>query len=108
MIEAQDILSMVFYSYGKPFTGSCDGMRYRIKMEKREIGKDADDKPLTEQYLDVATWPEPYSYENPDPGQISKKEFPFTEEGYTAVLEHLNASIEMYKTSRRVYNIRKE
>ena len=106
MIEAKDILTMVFYSYGKPFTGSCDGMRYRIKMEKRETGKDADDKPVYEKYFEVHTWPEPYSFENTEPEKISREEFAFTDDGFSAVLEHLNSSIGLYKDSTRVYNIR--
>ena len=96
---------MNFYSYGQPFTGSCDGMRYRIIMNKRETGKDENDKPVYEKYFEAATWPEPYSFESTDPGKIEKKEFPFTEEGYEAVLDHLNARVAMYKNSVRVYNI---
>ena len=106
MIEASDILSMSFYSYGQPFTGSCEGMRYRIMMCKRETGKDADDKPVIEKYFEVNTWPEPYSFENTEPENISAKEFPFTEEGYADLLNHLNASIPNYADSVRVYNIR--
>ena len=95
MIEAKDILSMNFYSYGKPFTGSCSGMRYRIVMNKRETGTDDNVKPVYEKYFEVATWPEPYSYENTEDDRIRRNVFPFTEEGYTALLEHLNASIEL-------------
>ena len=30
MITSDDILSLNFYNYGNPFTGSYQGMRYRI------------------------------------------------------------------------------
>ena len=97
MIEAKDILSMNFYSYGKPFTGSCTGMRYRIIMLKKETGKDSDDKPLYEKYFEVSTWPEPYGYEATDQEKITVKEFPFSEAGYESVVEYLNACVEKYR-----------
>ena len=81
---------MNFYSYGQPFAGSFKGMRYRIIMEKRETGKDKDDKPVFEKYFMTAVWPEPYSYEATEPEKISKKEFPFTAEGYDDLIKYLN------------------
>ena len=81
---------MNFYSYGQPFTGSFKGMRYRIIMEKRETGKDKDDKPVFEKYFMTEVWPEPYSYEATEPEKISKKEFPFTAEGYDDLIKYLN------------------
>ena len=105
MIEAKDILSMNFYSYGEAFTGSDSGMRFRVKMEKRETGRDENDKPVYEKYFDVAVWPEPYSYESTEEDKITKKEFPFTEEGYRAVIEHLNANIASFAGSVRINNI---
>ena len=93
MIEAKDILSMNFYTYEQPFTGSCDGMRYRVVMNKRETGRNEKDEPVYEKYFDVAIWPEPYSYENTEAEKIRRTEFPFTEEGYLKVVEYLNAHI---------------
>lgn len=91
MIEEKDILSMNFYSYGEAFTGSKGKSRFRIKMEKRETGKDENDKPVYERYFDVAVWPEPYCYEKTPDELIRREEFPFTREGYEAVLKHLNS-----------------
>ena len=96
MIEAKDILSMSFYSYGQPFTGSCDGMRYRIVMNKLETGRDENDKPVYDKHFEVAIWPEPYSYDKTEPEKIIKTEFPFTEEGYRAVVEYLNIHVKDY------------
>ncbi len=95
MIEAKDILSMNFYTYEQPFTGSCDGLRYRVVMNKRETGRNEKDEPVYEKYFEVATWPEPFSYDNTEAEKIEKKEFPFTEEGYLAVVEHINARIKV-------------
>ena len=106
MIKAEDILSMNFYTCGQAFCGSMDGMRYRIIMEKRETCRDGDDKPVFEKYFDTAIWPEPYCYEATDPEKIIHREFPFDETGYMAVLDYLNANIELYGDSTRVYNIK--
>ena len=86
MIDAKDILSMNFYTYEQPFTGSCDG----------------------EKFFEVLIWPEPYSYENTDSDLIVKKIFPFTEEGYMAIVDYLNSNLEKYAGSTRIYNIRKD
>ena len=96
MIEAKDILSMSFYSYGQPFTGSYEGMRYRVAMNKRETGRNEKDEPVYEKYFEVAIWPEPYSYDKTEPEKIIKTEFPFTEEGYRAVVEYLNIHAKDY------------
>ncbi|MCR5324392.1 MAG: GNAT family acetyltransferase [Lachnospiraceae bacterium] len=109
MIDAKDILSMNFYTYEQPFTGSCDGMRYRIVMIKEEIGRDENDKPIYgEKFFEVLIWPEPYNYENTDSDLIVKKIFPFTEEGYMAIVDYLNSNLEKYAGSTRIYNIRKD
>ena len=36
MITSDDILSLNFYNYGNPFTGSYQGMRYRIIKQKEK------------------------------------------------------------------------
>ncbi|MCR5684072.1 MAG: GNAT family acetyltransferase [Lachnospiraceae bacterium] len=91
MLTSRDILSFNFYNYGEPFTGSLSGRRYRIKQEKEETGRDENDKPVYRKYFDVAVWPEPLSYEATDAALIEHTEYPFTEDGYEAVLEYLNA-----------------
>ncbi len=90
MIEAKDILSMNFYSYGKPFTGSYEGMRYRIVMKKREPAGEGAEGADPEKYFETAVWPEPYGYEATEPEKIIRKEIPFTEEGYAELVRYLN------------------
>ena len=36
MITSDDILSLNFYNYGNPFTGSYQGMRYRNQSNKKK------------------------------------------------------------------------
>ena len=75
-ITAKDILPFQFYTYKQPFTGSCQGMRYRI-VQKEEDAK---------AYFEVSVWGEPYAYEHTPPEEIEKQTFPFDTEGYQRVL----------------------
>jgi len=51
----------------EPFTGGYEGMRYRLAKAGDEI--------------EVAIWPEPYSYKKTKEERIQKKNFPLTPEG---------------------------
>ncbi|MBR5359919.1 MAG: GNAT family acetyltransferase [Lachnospiraceae bacterium] len=89
MIDHNTILSFNHYKKGKPFTGSLNGMRYRII---KEAAKDEDD---TDKFR-VDTWPEPLCYEATDPDKITVQLFAFTEEGYGDVLSYLNDKYSEY------------
>ncbi len=96
-ITSDDIFHFNFYTYKKPFKGSCEGMRYRIRMNKRELETETDGKKDEEKFFEVHTWPEPYSFEATDPELITLREFPFNEEGYGEVIEYLNAKLTDYQ-----------
>ncbi len=87
MIKDTDILSYKFYTYGEAFTGSCDGMRYRIIKSSRGEGDDAQD------VFEVTTWPEPYAYDHTDDALKEIELFPFTEDGRLEVVNYLNGKI---------------
>lgn len=80
MFNSNTILSFNFYSYGKPFTGSYNGKRYRIIMVKEEDVK----------YLKLWIYPEPFSFENTDESLMETSVFEFSQEGYDKLLEYLN------------------
>ena len=92
MISYEDILSLNFYGYGQPFTGSYKGMRYRILLQKE--AKDEEGNVVTEKGLIAVIWPEPYAFEKTDDAYKVTKVFPFTEEGRQALVDWLNASHE--------------
>ena len=87
MITKNDILSMEFYKKKKPFTGSCQGMRYRIVLVKNEESA----------FFEVATWKEPYCYEKTKEEEIQKVQFPFDDAGYEQVVTYLNEQIPNYR-----------
>ena len=81
MIQRKDILSIP-YMKKSAFTGSYQGMRYRLKKENAE---EAD-------VLRVDIWEAPYAYDVTPEEQKENKEFPFSEEGICQAVEWLNDS----------------
>ena len=64
MIEYNDILSLNYYKYNQPFTGSCKGMRYRITHQEAQTDEAGTE--ISPESLLVVVWPEPFSYEETD------------------------------------------
>ncbi len=92
MITSDDILSLNFYNYGNPFTGSYQGMRYRIIKQKE--AKDEEGNILKEEGLLAVIWPEPFAYEKTADDLKTTQLFPFSEEGRIQVVGWLNTSWE--------------
>lgn len=79
MIERKDVMPINFIKK-ENFTGSYQGMRYR--MEKREKEE--------ETVLTVTVWPEPYCYAATPDEQKQKENFEFSEEGIVNGVAWLN------------------
>lgn len=92
MISGEDILSLNFYNYGNPFTGSYKGMRYRV-IKQKEVRNDAGEV-VQEQGLLVVLWPEPFSFEKTDDAVKQSRLFPFSEEGKVQAVAWLNERYE--------------
>ena len=80
MIEKKDLLSIPFYKKSA-FTGSYEGMRYRIRCVKTE----------EESSFEAAIWPGPYIFDATADDQKETCTFPFTDEGLAQIAEWLNA-----------------
>ena len=76
------------------YTGSFQGMRYRLSKETREEDAKA---------LQVVIYPEPYSFESTSEGQKEYKDFPFSKEGFDEAIAYLNeqydAQLERWETA---------
>ncbi len=83
-IESRELLSFNYYTYGEPFTGSCKGMRYRLK---KASGDDGD-------YFDACVWPEPYAEAFTKEQDKKYRTFPFTPEGKEEAVAWLNECYE--------------
>lgn len=88
MISNEDILSLNYYNYGNPFTGSYQGMRYRII--KQKAVKDDDGNTVQPEGFQVVLWPEPFSFEKTDDTLKTVQLFPFSEEGKQQAVNWMN------------------
>ena len=79
-INKKDLLPLSFLKKS-PYTGSFQGIRYRI--EKQEGG---DCKSLL-----VYTWPEPYAFSHTPEEEKEKKSFPFSEKGLEEIRLYLSS-----------------
>ena len=95
-----DMLYKPGFDYIKlePFTGSYNGMRYRIWTVKEKFSEDGSEK-LSDAKVMAAAYPEPYSFEMFKNIRFLKKtikEFDFSKEGLEEAIEWLSAEQEKY------------
>lgn len=83
MITEKDILPYGRFKYALPYTGSCNGMRYRIVHPKPAEGE--------ENLIYVDIWSGPLCYEKADSSTFIKKTFEYSLEGYNEILPYLNS-----------------
>lgn len=79
MIKTEDILSLEYLKKTE-YTGSHEGMRYRIEMVVRE----------EEKKLLVTVWPEPFNFVTTPDEQKQHEEFDFSEDGITDAVAWMN------------------
>lgn len=85
MINRKNLLNLNFYKK-EPFTGSFQGMRYRIE-KKEEDGT---------VFLLAATYPQPFCFTATDDSLKTFQKFDFTEQGLCDVSDWLNEQYEKY------------
>ena len=79
-INKKDLLPLSFLKKS-PYTGSFQGIRYRIEKQEEGEGKS----------LLVYTWPEPYAFSHTPEEAKEKKSFPFYEERLEEILLYLSS-----------------
>lgn len=79
MIDRQDILSMEYLKKTE-FTGSHQGMRYRLEGVAAEDGK----------RLRVTVWPEPFNFFSTPAQEKESEEFSFDEDGVLDAVAWMN------------------
>ena len=89
-IDTNTSFKLKFYEYGEEYSGSFNGMRYKIVADPMEVMwfKSQEDK---ESHKLIAwAWPDKFAFfHTPDEDKISK-EFPFTQEGKEEAVAWLN------------------
>lgn len=79
MLRREDILSLG-YLKKTAFSGSCQGIRFRLKKEERD----------GDAFLEVYAWPEPFSFDKTDESLKVRHEFSFDEDGVRQAVDWLN------------------
>ena len=86
MVEKKNMMPLNFFKK-EAYTGSSEGMRYRIA----QVIEEKEEEKLS--WLEVAVYPEPYCYEvTPEEHKI-KKRFPFKEEALEEIRVWINETI---------------
>lgn len=85
MIRREDILSMEYLKKTQ-YTGSHQGMRYRLEQITAQESEGPQEKKLK-----VTVWPEPFCYLATPDEKKKDREFPFSEEGVEEAVEWMNA-----------------
>ncbi len=88
MVKAEEILSMEFLKKTE-FTGSSDGMRYRL--EKKEIKTVSDSgEERTDKLLLCTIWPEPFNFHSTPDSKKESREFSFDRDGVEDAVSWIN------------------
>ena len=84
MLDRENFININFLKK-ETFTGSLNGLRYRLKKEVTE-----GEEPVTS--LMVTIWPQPYNFDSTDDHLKVSKQFEFTKEGIKEAADWLNQS----------------
>ena len=87
-IKDTDVYKLNYFTYNRAFTGSYGNMRSRLIRKK-----DGDEEAV----LSAAVYPQPYCWEETEDEKKQIRDFPFTEEGRTGMIEWLNQKLSEFK-----------
>ena len=83
-IKDTDIYKLNYFTYNRAFTGSYGNMRYRLVRKK--VGDE-------EAVLSAEVYPQPYCWEETEDEKKQIRDFAFTEEGRSEMIEWLNRTL---------------
>lgn len=79
-MKRKELLALEFYNKS-PFTGSNNGIRFRI--DKIEVNE--------ETKLKLTVWPEPFAFDHTPEDQKTSQVFDFSEEGLLNITDYINS-----------------
>ncbi len=88
-VKREDLLRLSFYKKTH-YSGSLEGMRFRIEKREEETGEGEDKKTFFRAWI----YPEPYSFDVTDDALKSYKDFPFEEKSLDDIKDWLDESYE--------------
>lgn len=88
MVKLEEILSMEYLKKTE-FTGSTEGMRYRLEKFEKKIVSDSGEE-QTEKMLLCTIWPEPFNFVTTPAEKKQSKEFSFDRDGVEDAVAWMN------------------
>ena len=82
IFRRKDLFTINYYK-AQPYTAGSNGTRIRLTLEDRE----------EDPHLQLALWPEPFSYDKTPEEQKTFHRFDYSEEGIQAVISWLNGNL---------------
>lgn len=82
IFRRKDFFTINYYK-AQPYTAGSNGTRIRLTLEDRE----------EDPHLQLALWPEPFSYDKTPDDQKTYHRFDYSEEGIQAVIAWLNENL---------------
>ncbi len=94
MIDLKEVMPISFLKK-EPFTGSYQGMRYRMEKADIQAAEDSEEKKTV---LRVCIWPQPFCFDKTDDKKKTWEAFEFAPEGLSQAVDWLNRK---YKDSKK-------
>ncbi len=88
MVKIEEILSMEYLKKTE-FTGSTEGMRYRLEKFEKKIVSDSGEE-HSEKMLLCTIWPEPFNFVTTPADQKQSNEFTFDRDGVEDAVAWMN------------------
>ena len=86
MIEYTDVMPIPFLKK-EAFTGSYQGMRYRMKKKEVPINENSEE---TTTKLSLFIWPQPFCFDKTEDSQKTEQLFDFSPDGIREAVDWLN------------------
>ena len=88
MVRAEEILSMEYLKKTE-FTGSTEGMRYRLEKKESKMTSDSGEE-ITVKNLLCTIWPEPFNFHTTPDSEKETREFSFDRDGVEDAVAWMN------------------
>ena len=86
MIDIKDVMP-ISYLKNEHFTGSYQGMRYRMEKSEIPLAENSEEKKIV---LKICIWPQPFCFDKTDEAKKTWETFEFSPEGLTQAVNWLN------------------
>ena len=95
MLKKGDLLNIGYYDYGQYYTGSLEGVRFRLGRDPLEKVNFTPKDKRGEARLKITVWPEPFNFDHTEDDKKKDEYFEYSNEGLDQIIEFLNNMAEI-------------